>query len=197
MRTIRNLTVAIMVMVSIITQGCNESQKTSSAPQTSAKAEKTPAMNYDLKDRDAFTVMGTQTRITSTDEKNPETYTKIWDAFEPYRTQIRPLSIEQRSFGITFATDKKDAFDYLAGLSVHSDATPPDKTLVTRNVPAARYAVFKCASQDMGKTYQYIYSEWLPASRYKLDTAASCFEQYAPREWANRPVYIYIPIVPK
>jgi len=197
MRIIRNLTVTIIVVVSIMTQGCNESQQASTGPKTSAKAEKTAAMNYDLKDRDAFTVMGTQTRITSADQKNPETYTKIWDAFEQYRTQVRPLSIEQRSFGITFATDKKDAFDYLAGLSVHSDATSPDKALVVRNVPAARYAVFKCASQDMGKTYQYIYSEWLPGSRYKIDKNACCFEQYAPKEWANRPVYIYIPILPK
>jgi predicted transcriptional regulator YdeE len=190
MRIVRNLTVAIIVMASIMSQGCNESQKASPAP-------KTAAMNYDLKDRDAFTVMGTQTRITSADQKNPDTYTKIWDAFEQYRTQVRPLSIEQRSFGVTFATNKKDAFDYLAGVSVHSDATPPDKALVARNVPAARYAVFKCASQDMGKTYQYIYSDWLPKSRYKIDKNACCFEQYAPREWTNRPVYIYIPISPK
>jgi predicted transcriptional regulator YdeE len=196
MRIIRNLTVAIIVMVSLMTQGCNESQQASSAPKT-PKAEKPAAMNYDLKDRDAFTVMGTQTRITSADEKNPDTYTKIWDAFEQYRTQLRPLSIEQRSFGITFATDKKDAFDYLAGVSVHSDATPPDKALVARKVPAARYAVFKCTSQNMGKTYQYIYGEWLPGSRYKIDKNAHCFEQYAPREWMNRPVYIYIPISPK
>jgi predicted transcriptional regulator YdeE len=180
-----------------MTQGCNESQQAAPAPEQSAKAEKTVTMNFNIIERDAFTVMGTQTRITSADQKNPETYTKIWDAFEEVRTQIRPLSIEQRSFGITFATNKKDAFDYLAGLSVHSDAAPPDKTFVIRNIPAARYAVFKCTSQDMGKTYQSIYSEWLPASRYNLDKNGCCFEQYAPREWANRPVYIYIPIVPK
>jgi predicted transcriptional regulator YdeE len=197
MQIIRNLTVALIVAASIISQGCNESQQASPGPKTSAKAEKAATMNYDLKERDAFTVMGTQTRITSADQKNPDTYTKIWDAFEQYRTQVRPLSIELRSFGVTFATDKKDAFDYLVGLSVHSDATPPDKALVVRNIPAARYAVFKCTSQDMGKTYQYIYSEWLPGSRYKIDKNAGCFEQYAPREWANRPIYIYIPIVPK
>ncbi|MGA2324568.1 MAG: GyrI-like domain-containing protein [Sedimentisphaerales bacterium] len=197
MRIIRNLTVAIIVMASIMTQGCNESQKASTGPKTSAKAEKTVTMNYDLKDRDAFTIMGTQTRITSADEKNPDTYTKIWDAFDQYRTQLRPISVEWRYYGVSFATDKKDAFDYIAGTPVHSDATPPDKTLVTRKVPAARYAVFKCTNQDMGKTYQYIYSEWLPKSRYKIDTAACCFEQYAPREWMNRPVYIYIPISPK
>ena len=197
MRTIRNLTVAIIVMASIMTQGCNESQKASPAPQTSAKTEKAAAMNYDLKERDAFTIMGTQTRITSADEKNPDTYTKIWDAFDQYRTQLRPISAEWRFYGVTFATNKKDAFDYIAGMSVHSDATPPDKALVTRNVPAAKYAVFKCAGQDMGKTYQYIYGEWLPKSRYNLDKNACCFEQYAPREWMNRPVYIYIPISPK
>jgi predicted transcriptional regulator YdeE len=56
---------------------------------------------------------------------------------------------------------------------------------------------FKCAGQDMGKTYQYIYSEWLPGSRYKIDKNGCCFEQYAPKEWANRPVYIYIPVSPK
>jgi predicted transcriptional regulator YdeE len=82
-------------------------------------------------------------------------------------------------------------------MSVHSDAIAPDINLVSRTVPAARYAVFKCASQDMGKTYQSIYNEWLPKSRYKLDSKACCFEQYAPKEWANRPVYIYIPISPK
>ena len=190
MRTIRNLAVATIVMFSIMTQACNASQQASSAP-------KAATMNYDLKDRDAFTEMGTQTRITSADQNNPETYTKIWDAFEQYRTLLRPLSIEQRSFGVTFATDKKDAFDYLAGVSVHNDAAKPDPNLVARNVPAARYAVFKCAGQDMGKTYQYIYSEWLPGSRYKIDKNGCCFEQYAPKEWANRPVYIYIPVSPK
>ncbi|MGD1043444.1 MAG: hypothetical protein ABR913_10355, partial [Sedimentisphaerales bacterium] len=84
MRTIRNLTVAIIVMTSIMTQGCNESQQASPGPKTSAKTEKTVAMNYDLKDKDAFTIMGIQTRITSANEKNPDAYTKIWDAFEPY-----------------------------------------------------------------------------------------------------------------
>jgi predicted transcriptional regulator YdeE len=194
MRITRNLTVAIIVMALIMTQGCNDNQKASSAPTATAKST---AMNYDLKDREAFTVMGTQTRITSTDQKNPDTYTKIWDDFEQYKIKLRPLGIEQRFFGVTFATNKKDTFDYLAGVSVHSDAMSPDINIVSRKVPAARYAVFKCTNQDMGKTYQYIYSEWLPASRYKLDTKGCCFEQYAPKEWANRPVYISIPIVPK
>jgi predicted transcriptional regulator YdeE len=154
-------------------------------------------MNYDIKEKDAFTVMGVQTRITSADEKNPNTYTKIWDAFEPYRTQLRPVSVEWRYYGVTFATDKKNVFDYLAGMPVRKDATPPDPNLVTREVPAARYAVFKCTGQDVGKTYQYIFSEWLPGSRYKIDSKACCFEQYAPREWMNRPVYIHIPIIKK
>ncbi|MGA2071126.1 MAG: GyrI-like domain-containing protein [Sedimentisphaerales bacterium] len=190
MRTIRNLIVAIIVMTSIMTQGCNESQQASPAP-------KTAAMNYDIKEKDAFTIMGTQTRITSADEKNPDTYTKIWNAFDQYRTQLRPISAELRFYGVTFATNKKDVFDYIAGMSVHSDAKVPDPNLVTRNIPAAKYAVFKCAGQDMGKTNQYIYSEWLPKSRYTIDKNACCFEQYAPREWMNRPVYIYVPISPK
>jgi len=197
MKVAKCLALTILTIAFIATQGCNESQQASPGPKTSAKAEKTVAMNYDLKDKDAFTVMGVQTRITSADEKNPDTYTKIWDAFEPYKDQIRPLSVEWRYYGVDFAMDKKGTFDYLAGMSVHADAAKPDPNLVTRNIPAATYAVFKCASQDMGKTYEYIFSQWLPASRYKIDNKACCFEQYAPKEWMNRPVYIYIPIVPK
>ncbi|MGA2172013.1 MAG: GyrI-like domain-containing protein [Sedimentisphaerales bacterium] len=196
MRIIRNLAVAIIVMVCITTQGCNEGQQAPPAPKTSPKTEKPVAMNYNIIDKDAFTVMGTQTRVTSADENNPDTYTKIWDAIEPYRTKLRPISVGWQFYGVTFATDKKDAFDYLAGMSVRSDATPLDANLVVRTVPAARYAVFKCASDNIGKTYQYIYSEWLPGSRYKIDANACCFEQYAPREWMNRPVFIYIPIKP-
>ena len=190
MRIIRNLTVAIIIMTSIMTQGCNESQKASPAP-------KTAAMNYDIKERDAFTIMGTQTRITSADQKNPETYAKIWEAFEPYRTQLRPISTGWQLYGITFATDKKDTFDYIAGMAVQTGTAKPDPNLLTHNIPAAKYAVFKCTGKDIDKTYQYIYSEWLPKSRYKLDKNARCFEQYAPREWMIRPVYIYIPISPK
>ena len=197
MQIIRNLLCVFLTMVFVSISGCTNNNQASPAPKTSAKAEKAIAMNYDLKDRDAFTIMGTQTRITSADEKNPDTYTKIWDTFDQYRTQLRPISLELRFFGVTFATNKKDAFDYIAGMSVHNDAAKPDPNLVTRKIPAARYAVFKCASQDMGKTYEYIFSQWLPASRYKIDNKACCFEQYAPREWMNRPVYIYIPINPK
>ncbi|RPJ78975.1 MAG: hypothetical protein EHM20_02585, partial [Alphaproteobacteria bacterium] len=102
-----------------------------------------------------------------------------------------------RFFGVTFPTDKKDTFDYLSGVSAHSDAKAPDPKLIARNIPAARYAVFKSTSEDLAKTYQYIYSEWLPGSRYKIDPKGCSFEQYAPKEWANRPVYNNIPIVPK
>ena len=127
MRTIRNLTVAIIAMVSIMTQGCNESQQASTGPKTSAKAEKTVAMNYDLKDRDAFTVMGIQTRITSADEKEPG---YIYQNLGRLRTNTEhsfgPSASNGSLYGVTFATDKKDAFDYLAGMSVHSDAATPD-----------------------------------------------------------------------
>jgi predicted transcriptional regulator YdeE len=197
MRIIRNLIVAIIVTISILTQGCGESPKTSSTQKAFAIAEKPAALSFKFEDKDAFTVMGIQTRLTSNNLKDPETYTKIWENFEQYRTKLRPLSIGQQFYGVTFATNKKDAFDYLAGVSAQSNAMAPDINIVSRIVPAATYVAFKCTSQDMGKTQQYIYSEWLPKSHYNLDTKACCFEQYAPKEWMNRPVFIFIPIVPK
>jgi predicted transcriptional regulator YdeE len=198
MRTLNLLLRVIITITFVVTCGCGKHHKTAPADKTLAKTEKPAAMNYDIREKDAFTLIGLQIRITSADEKNPETFTKIWDAFEPFKNQVRPQSTEWRYYGVTYPTDKKDVFDYLAGQPVQKGATVPDPNLIIRQVPAARYAVFKCKSEaDMDKTYQYIFSEWLHASRYKIDPKACSFEQYAPKEWANRPVYIYIPISQK
>jgi predicted transcriptional regulator YdeE len=194
-----NILLCMIISITLVTIcGCGKHHKTTPAAESLEKAEKSAVMNYDIREKDVFTLIGLQIRITAADEKNPETFTKIWDEFEPYKNQIRPQSTERRYYGVTFATDKKDVFDYLAGQPVQKGATVPDPNLIIRQIPAARYAVFKCKSEaEMGKTYQYIFSEWLPDSRYKIDPKACSFEQYAPKEWANRPVYIYIPIVQK
>jgi predicted transcriptional regulator YdeE len=121
-------------------------------------------------------------------------YSQIWKEFEPYIDQIRPISAGWRCYGVDFPADKKGVFDYLAGMAVQSDAAPPDKKLIVRKVPAARYAVFKCPYQKIGQTYQNIFKNWLPNSRYEIDDKACSFEQYAMRGREDRPVLIHIPI---
>lgn len=155
-----------------------------------------PPLKYDIVDRNAFTVMGIQTRVTP-DEENSEKYSEIWKEFEPYIDQIRPISVGWRCYGVDFPTKREKVFDYLAGMAVQNDAAAPDPNLITRKVPAARYAIFKCPYQDIGKTYQKIFSSWLPNSRYMIDASACSFEQYSMRDREDRPVAIHIPIKSK
>jgi predicted transcriptional regulator YdeE len=111
---------------------------------------------------------------------------------------MKPLSIDRRYYGVSFATDQKGVTDYLAGMMVADDAKPFDKQLVVRKVPPARYAVFECSIENIGRTYQYIFSQWLPNSRYEINPAGSgSFEQYPPEGQEDLAVLIHIPISEK
>jgi predicted transcriptional regulator YdeE len=181
--------IVLTAVACISIQGCNKSHRA----KTAAENKPLTQMSYDIMERESFTVMGTLTRITPSDE-NSEKYEAIWKAFEPYIDQIRPISTGWRYYSVYYATKQQGVFDYLAGMGVQSDAAAPDPNLVARKVPAARYAVFKCPFQDIGKTYQEIFNNWLPNSRYEIDKKSCSFEIYAMRGRENRPVFIYIPI---
>jgi predicted transcriptional regulator YdeE len=193
MRITKNLWFVILSMVWIAISGCDTQRQAATATKTTP-ADKTPAqMKFNIVERDAFTVMGTLTRVTP-DQENADTYGGIWKQFESYDANMKPLSIDRRYYGVSFAADQKGVTDYLAGMMVADNATPFDKQLVVRKVPAARYAVFKCTVQTIVQTYQYIFSQWLPSSRYEINPAGGSFEQYAPKDWQNRPVFIHIPV---
>jgi len=189
----RILLSVILTTVCITLQGCHKSRQAAPVVKTAPESKALSQMKYDIVERDSFTVMGTLTRVTSAEE-TAEKYGEIWKEFEPYIDQIRPISTGWRCYGVDFATNKEGVFDYLAGMAVQSNATPPDPNLVTRKVPAARYAVFKCPYQEIGQTYQEIFGSWLPNSRYEIDKSACSFEMYAMRDRESRPVVIHIPI---
>jgi predicted transcriptional regulator YdeE len=197
MRITKNLWLVILSMVCITISGC-DTQKQAATVTKATSADKGPSqMKFNIVERDAFTVMGVVARVTP-DQENADTYAGIWKQFESYDTNMKPLSIDRRYYGVSFATDQKGVTDYLAGMMVADDAKPFDKQLVVRKVPAARYAVFQCSAQTIGQTYQYIFSQWLPNSRYEISPAGSgSFEQYPPKDWENRPVFIHIPVSKK
>jgi predicted transcriptional regulator YdeE len=153
-------------------------------------------MKYNIIERDAFTVMGLSNRVTTTDA-NSEKFDKIWQDFEPFRAQIRPLSTDWRYCGVRFTTKEKGVIDYVAGMAVRDDAAAPDPNLVTRKVSAARCAVFQCSSRDVEQTYQQIFNQWLPGSRYVLNKDAYTYELYLPRGRENRLALIHIPVINK
>jgi predicted transcriptional regulator YdeE len=176
------LIVLAMVLIAILS--CNKSQ------QTTPDIKRAGQMKYSIVERNAFTIIGTLTRVTPAQE-NADTYGGIWHQFESYNANMKPLSIDRRYYGVSFATKQEGVTDYLAGMMVADDAKPFDKQL---KVPAARYAVFQCPIQDIGQTYQYIFSQWLSKSRYEFNPAAHSFEQYAPQGQDDSSVLIHIPI---
>lgn len=177
MRIVKNLMCAIVTIACIAAAGC-ESQQAAPTKKTLPAAEAPGQIKFSIAERDSFTVMGTLTRVTKAEETS-EKYAEIWKKFDDYNDVMKGKSIDRRFYGISFGTKEKDVFEYLAGMMVREETSPANSQLVVRKVPAARYAVFQCPGQAVGKTYQYIFNQWLPGSRYKVDTAACCFEQYA------------------
>jgi len=144
--------------------------------------------------KDAFVIMGTRSAITPKNESS-ETYGIIWQDFESYRSRVQPYSTDQKYYGVSFTTSKEGALDYLAGMAVSEGTTAPEN-LAIRKIPATRYAVFECPIHEIGQTKQYIFSQWLPSSPYKISTSPA-FEQYPPEGQDPSPVFIYIPISEK
>ncbi len=185
-----NLRFVVLAMLCTMVPGCNNGR------QAAPASEKRGQMKARIVERDSFFVMGTLTRMTAAEETG-EKYAEIWNNFELYNVRIKPISTDRMYYGVCFTTKQKDVFDYLAGMAVRDDAAPPDKQLVIRNVPAARYAIFQCPVQEIGQTYQYILNQWLPSSRYETNKTACSFEQYPPEEQEGLPVLIHIPISEK
>lgn len=80
------------------------------------------------------------------------------------------LETEKYAYGLELfppAFDQKHKFTYLACFSVIDSRKVP-LHLLQRTIPAAKYAVFKVPGglTGLGKTFQYIYSRWLPASGF-------------------------------
>jgi predicted transcriptional regulator YdeE len=47
---------------------------------------------------------------------------------------------------------------------------------------------------EIGKTYQYVYNTWLPASPYEFPPGGADFEYYPPEGEMHESPAVYIPI---
>jgi predicted transcriptional regulator YdeE len=145
--------------------------------------------------REAFTLMGTACRMTPSEETG-ENYANVWSDFERYNEQLKQISTDKKYYGVTFGTQQPGQVDYITAMAVPDRTSTIDQDLVIRRIPAAQYAVFECPVQQIGPTYQYIMSKWLPASPYTISPSAPSFEEYPP-EGQDGPVFIYIPVTKK
>jgi predicted transcriptional regulator YdeE len=183
----------IFILLCIIITGCNNQPVLEN--QQLSQTEGGEGLEPTIRERQAFTVMGTSTRMSPSQETG-ENYAKIWSDFEQYNEQLKQFSIDGKYYGVTFPTHQQNLIDYVTAMAVPDRSEPVNEGLVVRTVPTAQYAVFECPVEKIGQTYQYIMNKWLPASQYRINTSAASFEEYPP-EGQDLPVCIYIPVTEK
>jgi AraC family transcriptional regulator len=102
---------------------------------------------------------------------------ELWKSFMPCLREIQnnvgselySIEVYEPSFFETFNPEAK--FEKWAAVEVtHFDTIPGNMETITS--PEGLYAVFihKGSAIEGRKTYQYIFSNWLPQSEFKLDT---------------------------
>lgn len=148
-----------------------------------------------------FRVIGKTCRSTM----NNNTIPALWDEFNKVCSKI-PGAIEEGSaYGICYFEEITEMtndtpFTYLAGIKVANDQAAGEG-LVTRDVPAADYAVFEHhgSLETLGQTYDSIYSNWLPDSGYNRKDSDD-FERYDERFQYGKPesvMEIWVPVIKK
>ena len=193
MRIVKCLFFLMVTALYAITAGCNNQPKQQNQKLSQNKGEKN--MEPTICSREAFAVMGISNRMSIAEESGAD-YQKIWSDFEKYNEPLKKISVDQKYYGVTFATDKQNIIDYVVGMAVPEE-TAPIEGLIIRPIPATEYAVFECPVQNIGPTYQYIINEWLPNSPYTISPAAPSFEEYPSESQGKLPVRIHIPVSKK
>jgi predicted transcriptional regulator YdeE len=193
MRIAKFLFFVMVTALCAITAGCNNQPKQQNQRLSQTKGEKD--MEPTICSREAFAVMGISNRMSIAEESGAD-YKKIWSDFEKYNEPLKKISVDQKYYGLTFATDKQNIVDYVVGMAV-PEKTAPIEGLIIRPIPAAEYAIFECPVQNIGPTYQYIINKWLPNSPYTISPAAPSFEEYPSESQGKLPVRINIPVSKK
>ncbi|MBD3183905.1 hypothetical protein GF312_16595 [Candidatus Poribacteria bacterium] len=147
-------------------------------------------MKPEFKNRKAINVLGLMEYFTPDNED----YEGIWKRFMAYHGKINNFSTDKAYYGVYFYTDGEKGLDYIAGMSVEGvDEVPEGLTL--REVPAAYCAVFECTVKTIGQTYDNVFKNWLPASKYEQENSRQTFERYPPdTKTGDDVVLIYVPV---
>jgi len=141
--------------------------------------------------RPAFMVMGTVTRIS--ENEAAAIIEEIWRHFGSHHDQVLPLSVDRAYYGVRFPVDGGRGFDYQAGMAVCKAYTTP-AGLMVREIPSARYAVFRCMPRDIEETYRFMLDQWLPESGQSRESSIPMFEQYPPEGASDPYVLVHLPV---
>ncbi|PXY43378.1 GyrI-like domain-containing protein [Flavobacterium hydrophilum] len=101
---------------------------------------------------------------------------QLWSSFMPQRKEIKNsidsnlYSLEVFSVGYFNHFDAKNTFQKWAAIEV-SDFNEIPSGMEALTIPGGLYAVFvhEGPAIEGDKTYRFIFTEWLPASEYRVD----------------------------
>ncbi len=127
----------------------------------------------------------------------------LWQRFLKRESEVQHVAIENVGIGVSFDIEKKgkdSEYFHLVGHPVSNTGEIPEG-MTYRKIPAHDYAVFTHHGplSTLGKTYDFIYGEWLPQSEYEYDDSNE-LEWYDERfdpESEESEFDIYVPIKKK
>ncbi len=128
---------------------------------------------------------------------------KLWQEFTPHISKIPNKVNDNQCFGVETYTDsfmKHNQWHYMVAVEVSTLETIPI-LCTAKTLPPNLYAVFTHtgAIRSITKTFDYIYSKWLPNSNYEI-AAPYDFEFYDERfkkEEEDSELDIYLPVKQK
>ncbi|MCE4555291.1 GyrI-like domain-containing protein [Roseateles cellulosilyticus] len=119
-------------------------------------------------------VVGMQIETKPMSPQIPE----LWSRFVQREHEISGVLDPRVTYGVMqIEVGGSGALRYLAGLSVTDQTAfvPAGMSAVT--IPAGQYAVFEFPLSDIGSSFDFIFNNWLPSSRY-TQAGSPLFERY-------------------
>ncbi len=143
-------------------------------------------MKHHIESKPGFRVIGRRKQFTTKDGLNFKLIPLWWSEFlnSPDYEKLIALSKKQPgkvTAGALLGIDwgSPDSVEFAYGIGVEVSKSFSSTLFETTEIPAATWAIFKCALNKTQETYKYIFSEWFPFSGYKLD-AVPHIEVYPP-----------------
>jgi len=130
---------------------------------------------------------------------------QVWPTIEKYGRKKGFINEKTRRFGICYDSpevtpEEKIRYDACIGVD---ETIQPNGKFGIQTIAGGKYAVFMHTGdcKNLGNTYDYIYKNWLPSSKYTLRNT-ECFDEYLDREaWIQGKIpteknltKIYVPI---
>jgi predicted transcriptional regulator YdeE/DNA-binding transcriptional MerR regulator len=168
-----------------------------SAFDTDKKTLKETIMEPKMIDRPAFDVAG----LLYVGKNQNQEIAAMWGDFNRRAEELLPSAVPNTyAYGVCLMASglPEGCFEYVAGFEVREGALIPEG-MVVRHIPACKYAVFSHtgAMEGLRKTFDSIFSEWIPASGLEPVTPEIDIEVYTEefKDFAPDSVfYIYVAV---